>query len=239
MKTLLASLLVLLTCITTTLVAQNIIPTPTVTQQQIEALEAAEKTVSNQNAATQQSAVPSELIVQPSEAQAVTPTNVTVKMEAAPNLATPQLSAETVPKAAPQNTPAPEAISAPVAPSIPAEATPTPEVVAAVPPIEATPKDPCLSMANQEEINQCAATNYSTAFTEMDDIYQKLMGQLDQEQQQLLRQTQGNWTAFRDAHCACETFAHKNSSVESLLNYKCLTKLTQQRIDNLRGLMAE
>lgn len=98
-------------------------------------------------------------------------------------------------------------------------------------------EDVCLSMDSQEEIDQCMAARYSQQSLEMDRIYQEAMSAQIANNKEALRTAQKAWTAFRNHYCDCEKTLYTDSSIELMMYYKCLTRLTEQQVVNLSQML--
>ena len=78
------------------------------------------------------------------------------------------------------------------------------------------------------------------AYYQLADILRQRIADLPQAERggaEKLREAQRAWIPFRDAACAVEGWPMRGGSAEPLLVYGCLTKLTEQRISDLEGLL--
>ena len=61
--------------------------------------------------------------------------------------------------------------------------------------------DPCANPQTQLEMNQCAGKEYQAADAVLNQVYQKLVAMLDDEQKAQLKEAENAWLKYRDAHC--------------------------------------
>jgi uncharacterized protein YecT (DUF1311 family) len=86
---------------------------------------------------------------------------------------------------------------------------------------------------SQQMMNICASEDYQAADAKLNAAYQNLIGSEDVEGKRLLQAAQRAWIAFRDAECAHATAASQGGSIHAMEVSQCLTKLTNERIQQL------
>jgi uncharacterized protein YecT (DUF1311 family) len=104
----------------------------------------------------------------------------------------------------------------------------------------------CEDAITQREMNDCAAQDFTAADQELNEAYGAARAALrlidrsllpdDRGAEAALRDAQRAWITFRDNACAAEGFRMRGGSAEALLVYSCMTRLTNQRIDDLWSL---
>lgn len=105
----------------------------------------------------------------------------------------------------------------------------------------------------QVEMNACAAAELARVDADLNAAYaeaRSAMRQRDASQtadqtadqtgaERTLRDAQRAWIAYRDLACAAEGFLVRGGSIEPLVVLMCKTRLTQTRVDDLRGLIPD
>ena len=97
----------------------------------------------------------------------------------------------------------------------------------------------CKPDGNTAEMKKCAADEYAIADKRLNQIYQQLIPQLRGEQKQRLIQAQRTWIQFRDQTCRFESSQVLGGTAEGLFFTNCLTKVTQQRTQDLQRYLTE
>jgi uncharacterized protein YecT (DUF1311 family) len=101
----------------------------------------------------------------------------------------------------------------------------------------------CSNPQVQIEMNYCAEQAYKAADARLNVVYKKAMAAMKQIDSYLdadqrgaadsLRAAQRDWIPFRDKACEAEGYLVSGGSMQPLIIYECLTKLTGQRIGQL------
>lgn len=101
----------------------------------------------------------------------------------------------------------------------------------------------CTDPQVQMEMNYCAGEAYKAADARLNVVYKKAMAAMKQIDSYLdadqrgaadtLREAQRAWIPFRDKACEAEGYLVSGGSMQPLIIYECLTKLTGQRIGQL------
>lgn len=89
------------------------------------------------------------------------------------------------------------------------------------------------------EMKKCASDQYAVADKKLNQNYQTLIGQLSPERKQRLIEAQRAWISFRDKTCRFESSEVLGGSAESLFLTTCLTKVTQQRVQDFQNYLAQ
>ncbi|MEA5463582.1 lysozyme inhibitor LprI family protein [Leptothoe sp. PORK10 BA2] len=100
-------------------------------------------------------------------------------------------------------------------------------------PVALAKKD-CGQMANQLEMNQCAAENYGISDKELNQVYQTVMQGLDADVKAQLTTAEERWIVFRDAECNFEANRFEGGSIAPMVEASCLEQITDNRIAELR-----
>ena len=83
----------------------------------------------------------------------------------------------------------------------------------------------------QSTMNFCARLDYQRVDALLNKTYEVVAAKGDTD---LLRKAERAWIAFRDAECTYQTIGEEGGSLHSLEYSDCLTRLTRQRIQQLR-----
>ncbi|MBZ9678969.1 lysozyme inhibitor LprI family protein [Mesorhizobium sp. ES1-1] len=86
---------------------------------------------------------------------------------------------------------------------------------------------------SQQMLNICAGEDRQAADAKLNAAYQQLIGSEDAEGKRLLQTAQRAWIAFRDAECARTTASSEGGSIHPMEVSLCLTKLSNERIEQL------
>ena len=86
---------------------------------------------------------------------------------------------------------------------------------------------------SQSMMNICADADYQAADAKLNAAYKDLVNRNDQASNKLLQTAQRAWIAFRDAECAYSTADTGGGSIHPMEVSRCLTKLTNERIEQL------
>ena len=97
----------------------------------------------------------------------------------------------------------------------------------------------CKRDGNTAQLKKCAADDYAVADKRLNQVYQQLIGQLRGEQKQRLIQAQRTWIQFRDQNCRFVSSQALGGTAEGLFLTTCLTKVTQQRTQDLQEYINE
>lgn len=97
----------------------------------------------------------------------------------------------------------------------------------------------CKPDGNTAQMKKCAADDYAIADKRLNQIYQQLIAKLQGEQKQRLIQAQRTWIQFRDQTCRFESSQVLGGTAEGLFFTTCLTKVTQDRTQDLQEYISE
>ena len=94
--------------------------------------------------------------------------------------------------------------------------------------------DPCANPQTQTEMNICAGNAYKAADKVLNDVYQKLVAKLDDEEKAQLKEAQNAWLKYRDLNCEFVGDQYKGGSIRPMIYAMCLTDVTKTRTSELR-----
>lgn len=87
---------------------------------------------------------------------------------------------------------------------------------------------------SQTMMTLCANQDYAAMDARLNQAYKKLEKDSDADTMHLLKTAQRAWIAFRDAECAYAAADSEGGSIHPMLVSMCLTKVTEDRIEQLR-----
>lgn len=95
-----------------------------------------------------------------------------------------------------------------------------------------------LTAHSQQDENAEAALAFERADKELNEVYGKVMGVLDDESKQRLKKAQRAWVAFRDAEATFRADAEaRGGSMWPLIHEGIRSRLTKERVVSLRELL--
>lgn len=95
--------------------------------------------------------------------------------------------------------------------------------------------DPCPDAQSQAEMNQCAGKAYKAADAELNQVYQKLIAMLDDEEKAQLKNVEAAWLKYRDANCEFVGDQFKGGSIRPMIYAFCLADMTKNRTAELKN----
>lgn len=98
---------------------------------------------------------------------------------------------------------------------------------------------PCANVQSQAEMNICWGNEYKKADAELNQVYRKLVGMLDEEQKAQLKEAQLAWISYRDKNCEFVADMYKGGSLRPTVLATCLLDVTDNRTTELRNQIKE
>ncbi|QJE96197.1 lysozyme inhibitor LprI family protein [Luteolibacter luteus] len=99
---------------------------------------------------------------------------------------------------------------------------------------------PVCRAQSQQEMNAQAAEAFKKADKELNEVYAKVIGVLDDEAKERLKKSQRAWVAFRDAEAEFRADAEaRGGSMWPLVHEGVRGKLTKDRVAALREYLIE
>ena len=93
----------------------------------------------------------------------------------------------------------------------------------------------CREDGTMIEMKKCAQDKYVKVDKELNQTYQKLMANLnDNQRKERLISAQRAWIQFRDQSCSYEASEALGGTLEGLLLTNCLTRVTAERTSDLK-----
>ncbi len=99
--------------------------------------------------------------------------------------------------------------------------------------------DPCANPQTQFEMNQCAGKDYKTADAALNQVYQRLVTMLDDEERAQLKEAQTAWIKYRDLNCDFVGDQFKGGTMRPMVYANCLADMTRKRTTELRTQIKE
>lgn len=97
----------------------------------------------------------------------------------------------------------------------------------------------CNPEGNTIEMRKCATDEYQRQDGKLNQVYQKLVSQLEGERKQKLVIAQRSWITFRDKNCSFVSSEASGGTLEPLLYTGCLSELTKKRTDDLNSYLSK
>ena len=97
--------------------------------------------------------------------------------------------------------------------------------------------EPCDPNLPQVDLTACRAEQLQTWDRMLNQIYQRVIGTLDDVQEENLREAQRAWITYRDLTCGMERARYEGGSIAPLVEVLCLTRLTERRTRDLEDYM--
>jgi uncharacterized protein YecT (DUF1311 family) len=93
--------------------------------------------------------------------------------------------------------------------------------------------DPCAAPQDQQSMNICAEADYQKADQQLTALYAKFKPIPPK-----LRLAERAWITYRDAECDFAGDSEQGGSMQPMIISGCLTTLTKERIETLKGDLA-
>lgn len=107
----------------------------------------------------------------------------------------------------------------------------------------------CADPADQMEMTACAERDWQAEDAALNAEYKRAMARAREYDSgayagyvgaaAALKTAQRAWIAFRDGHCAVESFGWKGGTAEAMVVYGCLAQVTRDRTEQLAGFLLE
>ncbi|CFR05425.1 lysozyme inhibitor LprI family protein [Yersinia kristensenii] len=95
----------------------------------------------------------------------------------------------------------------------------------------------CQNAVTQQDMNQCATSDYKKADTELNRTYKEVLAKTSVGQRALLKSAQQTWIKYRDADCTFQSSATEGGSVHPMIISACLTHKTEERTTQLKSFL--
>lgn len=96
-----------------------------------------------------------------------------------------------------------------------------------------------LSAQTQLEMNMAASEEFKIADKQLNLTYNKLIKLLEPKEKSQLVDVQKSWIKYKEAHCKFEADQYEGGSIQPLIWYSCLQKITEQRNEYLQNFIKE
>ena len=96
----------------------------------------------------------------------------------------------------------------------------------------------CRNPQTQQDMNVCMQQSYEAMDRQLQQVYQQLYSRLDAAGQKQLAASQEEWKRYRQAQSELESKPHKGGSVYPTVYYRCMQRLTGDRIQQLQHQMS-
>lgn len=93
---------------------------------------------------------------------------------------------------------------------------------------------PCVNPQTQYEMNQCARKAFEAADAALNQVYQRLLAMLDDNEKAQLKEAEAAWLKYRDSNCGFVADQYKGGSMQPMIYGYCLADVTKRRTSELR-----
>lgn len=97
-------------------------------------------------------------------------------------------------------------------------------------------EDPC-DGEDQTNMNLCAKQRYDASDAQLNVTWKALLTHLDKATKAKLVVVERDWIKFRDGQCACEASGFEGGSMQPLIHFGCMRRLTEERIGHLQNML--
>ena len=94
--------------------------------------------------------------------------------------------------------------------------------------------EPCADAQTQAEMTQCAGKAYKAADAELNQVYQKLVALLDDNEKAQLKGVETAWIKYRDANCEFVADQFKGGTMRPMVYAFCIADVTKNRTAELK-----
>jgi uncharacterized protein YecT (DUF1311 family) len=91
----------------------------------------------------------------------------------------------------------------------------------------------------QAEMNKEAIKSYEKSDLELNNLYKKLINSIEGNSKTFFIQAQRNWIAFKEQQCKFEASIYDGGSIQPLIKFDCLDRITKSRISELKEIIDE
>jgi uncharacterized protein YecT (DUF1311 family) len=96
----------------------------------------------------------------------------------------------------------------------------------------------CRNPQTQQDMNFCMQQSYEATDRQLQQVYQQLHDRVNPEAQRQLAEAEEEWKHYRQAQCELESQPHAGGSVYPTAYYRCMERLTGDRMQQLQHQMS-
>ena len=96
----------------------------------------------------------------------------------------------------------------------------------------------CKKALTTPEMKYCSQQSYQAADRQLNQVYQKVISNLNGEQKEILTAAQQTWIKFRDRNCDFEVYGNRGGTGYEIFRNGCLERLTTQRTKDLQNYLS-
>lgn len=97
----------------------------------------------------------------------------------------------------------------------------------------------CKNPQTQLAMNVCAGKDYENEDARLNKTYKELVGKLDKDRREKLKEIQLVWIKYRDLQCDFDSSTYEGGTIYSLVRSSCLSQMTKQRNKDLKVMLEE
>jgi uncharacterized protein YecT (DUF1311 family) len=96
----------------------------------------------------------------------------------------------------------------------------------------------CKKALTTPEMKYCSQQSYQAADRQLNQVYQKVISNLNGEQKEILTAAQQTWIKFRDRNYDFEVYGNRGGTGYEIFRNGCLERLTTQRTKDLQNYLS-
>ena len=98
---------------------------------------------------------------------------------------------------------------------------------------QASVPEVCKDRKTQREMNECLASAYGDADSDLNALYTSVKSKLHPAAVTKLQEAQRAWIRYRDSDCEAEAGLYEGGSIQPAVRWGCLERVTRARIAEL------
>ena len=96
-------------------------------------------------------------------------------------------------------------------------------------------RDACDDPQTQTEMNICADKRFKAADAALNRVYNQLASKLEADARAKLKAAEVSWLKYRDDNCDYEAAPFEGGTMQPLILFSCMERMTKARTEELRG----
>jgi uncharacterized protein YecT (DUF1311 family) len=93
----------------------------------------------------------------------------------------------------------------------------------------------CSTSTGQQDMNACRADSFRRTDEAMSAAYKDVLTDIGPQAREALQAAQEAWLAYRKTTCSLEEMGSKGGSIQPLIYYSCMERITSERRDRLKA----
>lgn len=93
----------------------------------------------------------------------------------------------------------------------------------------------CSTATAQQDMNTCRADSFRRTDEAMSTAYKEVITDIGPQTREALQAAQEAWLAYRKTTCSLEEMGSKGGSLQPLIYFDCMERITSERRDRLKA----